>query len=126
MTSEMSSKQIKQREQKNPHDVDKVPVETRNLYGTVVFGTETSLGCEIEKHRHYTDTDDHVDRVHSGHREIDPVKHLDMSHGDTRRQLEVRVERITRNKSSGNQVVDVLFMILNSFNPKEHQAQHNS
>src|SRR4030095_1766449 len=125
MTSEMSSKQIKQREKKDPHDDDKVPVETRNLYGTVVFGTVTSFSGEIEKHRHYTDTDDQVERVHPGHREVDPVKHLHMSHGDTGRQLQVRVERIAGNQSSGNEVIDVLFVILNGFDAKKHEAQPN-
>src|SRR5262249_37701622 len=74
----MSSKQIQQREEEYPDDIDKVPVKTRHLDRRVVVGVECALPRLYKQPCHQDQSDDHVQGVQTGHRKIDPEKAANM------------------------------------------------
>src|ERR1700729_4175896 len=68
--------QIQQREQKDPDDVDKVPVQTEVLD---IGDVPSCIGSGSRSHKHESenrDADDHVQRMHAGHGEIQEEVHL--------------------------------------------------
>jgi hypothetical protein len=67
----MSSDQVQQRKQKNPDDVDEMPVEARDLDGRRVRSSEAATPCHDQQRREDPETDDHVERVETRHREIE-------------------------------------------------------
>ena|SRR6266508_1329592 len=75
---QMTAQQIKQREQEYPDDVDEVPVKTRNLNRIVVFRTVAPARSKVQNYGKHAYADDHVNRMHARHGEVDPVEHLDM------------------------------------------------
>ena len=110
---EVPAQQIKQRKQKNPNDIDKVPVKPDDLDRTVILRIEPPLHRIDQRNVKQSRADDHVQRVHAGHREIDPVEHLDLFHRCARQQMQLvvierlafclncRIERIAGNQCPG-------------------------
>src|SRR5579863_1741658 len=75
----LSINQVQQREQINPDDIHKVPIQPANLNGGVILWAVRVLpGLErqIEKQ---TNADHHVQGVHAGHGEIQREKDLGVS-----------------------------------------------
>src|SRR4051812_8714781 len=73
---EVAADQVEQREQEDPHDIDEVPVESCDLYRRVVVGVELPLPRHRRDDGHDAETDDHVQRMKTGHAEIERIKHL--------------------------------------------------
>ena len=80
----MQVDQIKQREQIDPDNIDKVPVQSAHFHGGVVFRSEASPPSGKQEPSEEADADDHMQRVQSGHDEVKreinlrvtPVSHL--------------------------------------------------
>src|ERR1700738_3687823 len=68
--------EIQQRKQKQPHNIDEVPVQTEVLDRCNVSARELALvGTNSEPDQQH-DSDDHVECVHTGHREVEREEHL--------------------------------------------------
>jgi hypothetical protein len=70
----MPADQIQQREQINPDDIDQVPVQARVFDRRVVSRASNALSRPGRQSREQAAADDHVQGVHSGHREIEREK----------------------------------------------------
>src|SRR3989442_15012006 len=68
--------QIQKRKQKNPHDVDEMPVEPADLDGRVVALGDDAAVYPPRHDRHHAQTDHHVQRMQSGHHEIERKEQL--------------------------------------------------
>src|SRR6185503_11144037 len=66
----MTPYQVQEREQKNPDDVDEVPVEAADLDRVAVLPGNHAPPRPPQHHAHDAETDDHVQRVNAGHHEI--------------------------------------------------------
>src|SRR5665213_2404935 len=85
----MSADQVEQREQVDPDDVDKVPVEAEVLNECDVTGGVSPGSCSEDHVSEDTDTDDHVQCVHSGHGEIEEEVKLGVTGHIQRQRLVV-------------------------------------
>src|ERR1043165_6642905 len=95
---------------------------------------ESSLQGKDQQKRQQPRADDHVQRVHAGHREVNPVEHFDLRFGRAGKQVQLvritisrlcdfRIERIARNQPARNQVVSVLVVILDSLDAQKRQTE---
>src|SRR4051794_36927051 len=75
---EMSSEQVKQREEKYPDDIDEVPVKTRDLDRVVVIRAESTLPGLVQQPQHDAQTDHHVKSVQARHHEVYPEERTDV------------------------------------------------
>src|SRR6266849_8404322 len=89
MPFQMPTEQVKQRKQKYPDDVHKVPVESGNLDRRVILRPEAPAPRHDRHHGQQSDADDHVQRVHAGHGEIDPVEQLDIMDRSAGNQMQL-------------------------------------
>src|ERR1041384_7988133 len=131
----MPPKQVEQRKQENPNNVDEVPVQSNHLDRTVILRIETTPQRKDDQKRQQSGADNHVQRVHAGHREVDPVKHLYFFDSRAGQQVQVvvierlaffldlRTKRMPWNQGSRYQVIFILVVILNSLYPQKRQAQ---
>src|SRR6202044_1890548 len=69
------SDEIEQRKKKNPDDVDEVPVEAAYFERRVILRCETTAVRHDRKHGEQADSDDHVQSVQTGHKEIKAEEH---------------------------------------------------
>src|SRR5438270_4461469 len=69
--------EVEEREEKNPDDVDEVPVEAHDLDGAVVLGAEIAAPRPHDHPDQEAGADDHVQRVQAGHA---PVKRHEELH----------------------------------------------
>src|SRR6185503_6855168 len=76
----MPPQQVEQRKQENPNDVDKVPVKSNHFDRTVILGIEAAPERKNQQVRQQPRANDHVQRVHAGHGEVDPVEHFHIFH----------------------------------------------
>src|SRR5262249_39255238 len=106
---EVCSQQVEQWKKKDPHYIDKVPIETRYFYRRIVFRCKAASFGHHKNHGHDSEPDNHMKRVNSSHREIEEVKHLDIARFSV---------AVPGKRKPGDQMVDVLLMVLNSFHPK--------
>src|SRR5688500_13593447 len=90
--------QIEQGIEKDPDDVDEMPVETGHFNGVVVVLRVRSFPHFRRDPRHETDADDHVERMDPGHREIEEEEDLRVRRVDL-----CRIEG--EGARSGNQVM---------------------
>src|SRR5438094_10084583 len=104
----MASDEIWQREQKNPHDVDKVPIQAHQFHWGVVLRREAASQRLSEKPQQQSGADDHVQRMQAGHREIQREKKLGVRIGGHVR-ARLKAETWTRNV-----VLDILVVIFDS------------
>src|SRR5712672_3470644 len=86
MMFQVTAKEIKQWEKEDPHDIDKVPIETRDFHGSVIFRCKCALPGFVNQPCHNSQSDDHVQSVQTGHRKVDPEEHFDMMCEHTNRQ----------------------------------------
>jgi len=70
--------EVEQREEKNPDDVDKMPVETADVERRVVVCGEAAAGGHDDEDGENAEADDHVKGVQAGHKEIEDHEHLDL------------------------------------------------
>src|ERR1700757_4120194 len=98
----MTRDEIKEREEEDPHDVDEVPIEADHLDARGVRGRYAAPRVPYEERDHDAFADDHVHRVHPGHREIEQIKDL--------RALYVLA--VIRERGAGDQVLDELVVVL--------------
>src|SRR6266496_5152559 len=68
------SYQVQKWEQKDPDDIDEMPVQTGDLDGIVISTREFSKPCEQRQNQHDPDSDSHVNRVQPCHRKVNPEK----------------------------------------------------
>src|SRR4030095_3879182 len=69
-TRKVKAYEIQEGKEKNPHDVDKVPIEPGNLDGRIVGGRKAVPPGLHEEDGEYADADDHVQRVQAGHGKV--------------------------------------------------------
>src|SRR5262249_19770076 len=70
--------QIEEREQKNPHDIDEVPVQTGDLHRCVIGCREAIVPGSRRQHGENGDANNHVYGMHAGHGKIKTEKELDL------------------------------------------------
>src|SRR5262245_49902052 len=102
----MAAQKVKQREEKNPDDVHKVPVEAEHFDWRVIVRCVPALRGTGENHNDQADADDHVQRMQSRHTEI-------------KRKKELGVARIGTGEMkgcSGHVVVSKFIGVLDDFN----------
>src|SRR5581483_5192508 len=74
----MTVDQVEQREQKNPDNIDEVPIESCQFDVRMIFPRELSFPRLPGEHEQQADSDNHMQRMESGHREVEPKIHPDM------------------------------------------------
>src|SRR5258708_16340486 len=67
----MPADQIEQREQENPDNIHKVPVETHVLNRRVVFRAELATPCAHDKPGEHAQTNHHVAGMQPSHGEVE-------------------------------------------------------
>ena len=75
---EMSPEQIKQREQEDPNNIDKVPIEAGHFDRHIVFAAVCVFATPSTEPRHQPEADDHVQGMKPGHYKIDPKEYPDL------------------------------------------------
>src|ERR1041384_2045745 len=105
--------QIEQRKEKNPDNINEVPVETRQLNRRVVNGRVSAPVGFNEDDADEHDADGQVDRMNARHRDVEEEEDL--------RLLRVRARVIER--ETGKLCVLIVVVILNSFDNHEDRAQ---
>src|SRR5580700_3858720 len=86
--------QVKQREQEQPHNIDKVPIQPEILNRCNVPGTELSSVGPPCKPEQQANADNHVQRVHAGHREIKEKEDLRLLRHIRRQRLFLQSVRV--------------------------------
>src|SRR6516225_397616 len=76
MWSSVAPDQVEQGEEEDPHDVDEVPVQARDLDRRVVAGADAPRPRHPEEPRHDAEPDDHVKGMEPGQREIEREEYL--------------------------------------------------
>src|SRR5258708_7803078 len=91
----VTADQVKQWEQEDPDDVDKVPVQSEVLHERNV-PRRVGSGLRSENHvSQQADADNHVQRVHAGHGEIETEVHLSVPrHVQRKRFVACRLRRL--------------------------------
>src|SRR5262249_43804218 len=77
----MAADQVKQREQENPYDIDKVPVQAAQLHRRVVFPSELPSVGPQEQPAQQSETDDHVKSMQAGHGKVEREEYLGLPGG---------------------------------------------
>src|SRR3990172_5054879 len=101
----MQADQIKQREEKNPHDIHEMPVQAEEFNRRVIFGAESPFSCKKHQPDQQSHSNDHVQGVHSCHHEIETEEDLGL----------LCMRSVVGESHSRNQFADILLMILNRF-----------
>src|SRR5712671_2635051 len=112
--------QIEQREQENPHDIDKVPVQADIFYGRVVFRRKAAAQRFFDEPNEQARADDHVQGVEAGHAKVQREEKLGMGVGagiGPRLELEIQ---------AGDVVLDVFVVILDGLDAKKDGAEDQS
>ena len=126
--------QIQQREEIDPDDVDKVPVEAEVLHKCdVARGVSPGPGAEDHECQN-PDADDHVQRVHAGHEEVEREVNLGvprhvqgsgLSSYSVNFGIGVRIEkRLQAVVKAGNVVLLDLLPVLDGLDAQETQAEN--
>src|SRR6267154_2965355 len=116
----MTINQIEQWEQKNPDDIDEMPVQTDIFYGRVVFRRKAAARRFFDQPNEQACADDHVQRVEAGHAEVERKEKLGMGVGagiGPRLELEIQ---------AGDMVLDVFVVILDGLDAKTARAEDQS
>src|SRR6266403_2553351 len=116
----MTIDQIEQWEQKNPDDIDKVPVQADIFYGRVVFRRKTAAQRFFDEPNEQACADDHVQGVEAGHAKVQREEKLGMGVGagvGPRLELEIQ---------AGDVVLNILVVILDGLNAKKDRAEDQS
>ncbi len=72
---EMSAQQIKQREEEDPDDIDKVPIQARHFHRHIIIRAERASKCLVQQPQHQSKPDDHMQSMQARHRKIKPEKY---------------------------------------------------
>src|SRR5450631_1615518 len=119
----MPADQVQQLKQINPDDIDQGPVQSRVFYRREVARRVMSLPCEDSQHAEEAAANNHMQRVHSGHREIEGKKELGFLRVD-RNLLAVVVEGVRELESrSGYVVLLEFFAVLETLDDEEGHAE---
>src|SRR5205823_4940413 len=68
--------QVEQREEEDPDDIYKVPIEAHDFDGRVMIGSIDSLTCLLYEKQQETGPNHHVQRVQAGHEEVEREEKL--------------------------------------------------
>lgn len=107
------SRQIKKGKQKDPDDINEMPVQSGNLDRGVMPGGKSSSAREERQDQHHSDADRNVDRMQAGHGEIKPEKNLHMA----------RVRLVSFEVKNRHQMIGPIFVILDSFQNHENNSE---
>src|SRR6266403_5593858 len=116
----MTIDQIEQWEQKNPDDIDKVPVQADIFYGRVVFRRKTAAQRFFDQPNEQARADEHVQGVEAGHDKVQREEKLGMGVGagiGARLELEIQ---------TGNVVLNIFVVILDGLDAKKDGAEDQS
>ena len=61
----------------------------------MILGAEATAPRQDRDYGQQSHADDHVQRVHAGHREINPIEHFGIFHGRARRQMQLMLVRVS-------------------------------
>src|SRR5271155_3804029 len=100
----MPAYQIQQREQINPDDIDQVPIQASIFYGRKVGGRVMAFPRQNSQHAKKPAANDHVQRMHASHREIERKKQFRFLRVD-RDLLAVVVELVSEVKGRSRDVM---------------------
>src|SRR5438045_6297476 len=73
---EVAADQVQQREEEDPHDIDEVPVQSCDFNRCVVIAIELPAPGHDAYDGHDSEADDHVQRVQTGHAEVQRIEDL--------------------------------------------------
>ena len=109
------SYQIQKREEENPDNIDEVPVQADHLDRRVPGGAKASASGHDDQRREQARSNDHMNRVHAGHREVKKKQDL----------CPVEVARICVTESRARDMVVYPFLVvLDVFETQEDAAQN--
>src|SRR5438105_3357914 len=111
----MAPNQIQEREQENPHDIDEVPIEAADFNRTVVFRRDRAAPRPPEHPAHDAEADDHMQRVESGHNEVQRKEQLRVPH-----EFLLELERRT-----GHMMLGELVVVLDTLDSQKYSAQNH-
>src|SRR6266851_3425339 len=121
--SRVTVDQVKQREQVDPNDIYKVPVQAPHFNGSVVLRSEASLPRHEQEPNENADTNNHVQRVQAGHNEVESKENL----GVLWICVLIRMARnlfLELERSPGHVMSFELFLVLDPFDAQESQSQY--
>src|SRR5258707_8031507 len=116
----MTINQIEQWEQKNPDDIDEMPVQADIFYGRVVFRRKAAARRLFDQPNEQARADDHVQGVEAGHAEVERKEKLGMGVGagiGPRLELEIQ---------AGDVVLNIFVVILDGLDAKKDRAEDQS
>src|ERR1700750_2521973 len=74
----MSADEVEQGKEEDPHNIDEVPIKSKVVDCGCMAVDVSALVGPVEQNRQYRDADDHVQRVHTRHREVQKEEDLGM------------------------------------------------
>src|SRR6266536_315333 len=108
--------QIEQREKVDPDQVDEVPVDANHLHGRVVLRREVSAIVGDQQPGQQSGADEHVQRMHSSHGEVERKEDRHLSGVEVALVLEVKVE-------ARNFMMHPVPVVFDNLDPQEGAAQ---
>src|SRR6266403_2229226 len=116
----MTINQIEQWEQKNPDDIDEMPVQADIFYGRVVFRRKAAAQRFFDEPYEQACADEHVQGVEAGHAKVQREEKLGMGVGagvGARLELEI---------PAGDVVLNIFVVILDGLDAKKDRAEDQS
>ena len=111
----MAPDQVKQRKEKDPDNIDEMPVQARHFHRRMIGGRVNAAAGLYHENRKHPDSDDHVQGMKAGHGEI---------HGKEQLHLPGVWTRI-RECASRNQVVLEFIGIFDSLDSQKGQTEQH-
>src|SRR5690348_14201904 len=117
----MRSQQVQRRQQEDPDDIDKVPVEPQHVDGRVVLGGEMSAMGEHGDRQDSANSNDHVQGMKASH---DPVQEQKQLHRPELFGSQPLVEPfLLIELPSGDQVFFVIDVVLQPLERQKSEAE---
>src|SRR4030095_17260016 len=101
--------------QKDPHDVDEVPVQTGHFDWHEILGRKSAARSLPQNDEHDADADHHVQRVEASHREIQREENLRLA----------RVFLVEHEVRSRNVMLVKLVCVLHTLDAEEDAAEQD-
>src|SRR5579864_7294660 len=117
--------QVQQRKQVNPHNVDKVPVETADFQRGVIFRSKVPLPGHDQKPGKNAEPHDHVQRVKPGHDEVESKENLRMAGVGILIGVSRHRDMLEAEGCAGYVVLVELIFVLDAFDPKEGETEQH-
>ena len=117
--------QVEQGEQVNPDNVYEVPVEPADFDGRVIFGCEAAFPRHIQEPGEKTEADNHVQRVQSGHDEVEREENFGVTRVSVLIGMSGDCNVIEAERRAGNVVLFEFVFIFFALNAQEHHAEEH-